>query len=212
MPPPPKFSQEPTGGPQETFAYGDGYQVRSEYPRDPRAGRGRKRGWLTALIVILLLLLIGGGAYIFRYQIIDLAGNIFGEEAVWKILPTPAPTQTAANVPAYVKSSMPAAKTRAVPEIKAVTDGVAMETYAVTDRNIVMRSDSPDGTSDYYLFAADSGRLLGYYEGLETFIPCGKRYILYRRSPVPDYHRGGLRSSIFQSLREVRGTLSGCIR
>lgn len=188
--PPPKFSQEPYAKPQETFSYGDGYQVRSEYPGDPRGGAGRKRGWLTALVIILVLLLIGGGAYLFRYQILDLAGNLLGEEVVWKFMPTPAPTQTAVNIPAYVKSSMPAAKTRAAQEIKAVADGVAMETYTVTDRSIVTRSSNGDGTFDYYLFAADTGRLLGYYEGLATFIPCGNDVFYIGEAPYLITARG----------------------
>jgi hypothetical protein len=185
--PPPRFSQEPPVRPPEAYAYGEGYQVRSEHPRD---GGGRKRGWLTALVIVLALLLIGCGAYIFRDRILDLVGNIFGEEAVWKIVPTPAPTQTAANVPAYVKSSAPAIKTRAAQEIDAVADGVDLETDTVTDRNIVMRSENQDGTYDYYLFAYDNGRLLGYYEGLLDFVPCAKDIFYIAEDPYLITSRG----------------------
>ena len=187
--PPPRFSQETPERPPEAYAFGDGYQVRSE--RAPAAhGGGRKRGWLTALIVVLVLLLIGCGAYIFRYQILDLVGQVFGEEVVWKIQPTPAPTQTAANVPSYVKSSMPEVKTRASQEIDAVSDGVDMETYTVTDRNVITRTENADGTFDYYLFAYDNGRLLGYYEGLEEFIPCGNDIFYIAEDPYLITSRG----------------------
>ena len=63
--PPPRFSQETPERPPEAYAFGDGYQVRSEQAPVAHSG-GRKRGWLIALIVVLALLLIGCGAYIFR--------------------------------------------------------------------------------------------------------------------------------------------------
>ena len=190
--PPPKFSGQPQAPqqPPANYPYGDGYQVHSERPQDPGDGRRRGRGWLTFLIVLLILALIGGGTYLFRHQILDLIGQIFGEEVVWKIVPTPAPTEAAADVPAYVKSTPLQIKSRAMQEIAAVAGDVDLNTYVVTDQNIVLRSENPNGTYDYYLFAYDTGRLLGYYEGLRQLIPCDKDIFYISESPYLITARG----------------------
>lgn len=167
--PPPKFQQPQDAAgwqPAAPYAYADGYQVRSEHPR------GHRRGFLIFLIVVLVLLLIGCGAYIFRYQILDLVGKVFGEEVMWKLSPTPAPTEAVTAAPAYVESPRQDVKIRAKQEIDAVAGGLNMKSYTVTDHSVVMQSENPDGTSDYYLFAADTGRLLGYYEKLKQFVAC----------------------------------------
>lgn len=174
--PPPKFSerygeaQRPAR--QETFSYGDGYQVRSEKSEYPGGGRRRGRGWLVLLIVLLVLALIGGGAYVFRHEILNLIGNLFGEEIMWMISPTPAPTEEPADIPAYVQSTAQQAKTKAMQEVQKVTQGVELDTDMVCDQNIVLRGENLDGTNDYYLFNAETGRLLGYYERLQDFVLC----------------------------------------
>ncbi|MBN1777369.1 MAG: hypothetical protein JW811_04530 [Clostridiales bacterium] len=156
---------------------GGGYQVHSEYAPDSGGGR-RGNFWLKFLAVILVLTIIGGGAYLFRYDILTLVGNIFGEEAVWKFMPTPSPTAAVSDEPAYVDSARIGIKTQATREIDAVAGGLDLETWAVTEQNIVLRESMQDESFDYYLFAYDTGRLLGYYEGLDNFIPCAK-YIFY---------------------------------
>jgi hypothetical protein len=185
--PPPTFT-DPSQPPQETrrpdsYLFQDGYQIHSERQRNPREDGGGKRGWLVFLIVVLLLLLIGCGTYIFRTQILEWIGTTFGEEIVWKIMPTPAPTEVAPDVPAYVQTEKTEIKTKLMQEINAVSDGVAMENYAVTDQSIVMQAENPNGTLDFYLFAADTGRLLGYYEGLTKFVPCSAQVFYIPEAP-----------------------------
>lgn len=172
--PPPKFTaQGPQPGlSQQPYPFEEGYQVRSEIPQGPRGGRHGRRGFFIFLIVFLLLLVIGLGTYIFRYHVLELIGNVFGDEAVWLFSPTPAPAQPEPDVPAYVESTPETVKARVRQEIEAVAGGLALETYAVTQSSIIASTDNPDGTSDYYLFAADNGRLLGYYAGLRELIPC----------------------------------------
>ena len=141
--------------------YDGGYQVHSEQPPD-QGGSRRGNGWLKFLIVLLALALVGGGAYVFRYDILTLVGNVFGEETVERFMPTPAPTEIVPDVPAYVPSASLAMKSQAVKEIGAVAGNLDINAYAVTEQNIVMSSENQDGTFDYYLFAYDTGRLLGY--------------------------------------------------
>jgi len=185
--PPPKFT-DPAQKPQDarqpdSYLFEDGYQIHSERMRPPREDGGRKRGWLVCLIVVLLLLLIGCGAYIFRHQILDLVGNVLGEEVVWKISPTPAPTEAVLDVPAYAETAKTEIKSRSMQEINAVADGVDMQNDVVTDSSIVMRVENTDGTTDFYLFAADNGRLLGYYEGLTEIIPCSDSVLYLSEAP-----------------------------
>ena len=172
--PPPKFTpQGPQNSfPQPPYPFEEGYQVRSETPHGPRGGRRSRRGFFIFWIVLLLLLVIGLGTYIFRYQVLELIGNVFGEETVWLLSPTPVPTEPEPELPAYVEAEPETVKARIRQEIDAVAAGLDLETDAVTQSAIIARTDNPDGTSDYYLFAADNGRLLGYYAGLREMIPC----------------------------------------
>jgi len=171
---PPQYTMSDSRG---NPPYDGGYQVRSEYT-PPSGGGGRGRFWFKFFIAILVLAIIGSGAYLFRYDILTLVGNVFGEEAVWKFMPTPTPTAAVSDEPAYVSSTEIEVKTQAAKEINAVTGDLDLESWAVTEQNIVLREETQDGSFDYYLFAYDSGRLLGYYEGLVDFVPCSK-YVFY---------------------------------
>ena len=156
---------------------GGGYQVHTETP-PPNTGGKHGRFWLKLFIILLILALIGGGAYVFRYDILTLAGKLFGEEVVWKIMPTPAPTETVPDVPAYVDTVMPEIKELAEREISAVAGDLDLVSYAVTEHNVVLKRESENGANEFYLFDYDTGRLLGYYEGVREFVPCAK-YIFY---------------------------------
>ena len=175
--PPPKFSETYGEGykplQQEIFQYGDGYQVRSEQTPYPRS-RHRKRGFFVFLIILLVLVLLGGGAYLFRHEILQLIGNVFGEEVMQQLSPTEAPVEETPDVAAYVESTAPRARNAAMREIEALTQGVPLETYMVTDGNVVLREDKQDGAFDYYLFTADTGMLLGYYENIRDFNLCAQ--------------------------------------
>ena len=175
---------------RESFAYSDGYQVHSEHPQD--SGDGGKRGnfWLKFLIVLLVLAVIGGGAYLFRYEILDLVGKVFGEEVAWKIMPTPTPTETVPAAPAYVSTVKMEAKPQAMEEISAVTGDLELTADSVTEQNIVLTSQNSEGTRDYYLFAYDTGRLLGYYEGLSELFPCGQNVFYIADAPYLITARG----------------------
>ena len=189
--PPPKFAMPdpPAPRPPVPATLEDGYQVHSEHPGDSYSG-GRKRGWLILLIILVALLLIGGGAYIFRAQILDLVGDLFGEEVAWKISPTAAPTATVQAAPAYIEPVQTQIKAQTRAEIESVAGGVEMAPYAVTNRNVVMRAVNPGGGVDFYLFAYDDGRLLGYYEGLTEVLPCTDDIFYIGRSPYLITSRG----------------------
>lgn len=175
--------------PPPPAAYDGGYQVHSEQP--PAGGDGRRgNGFLKFVIVLLVLALIGGGAYVFRHDILNLIGSVFGEEAVARFMPTPTPTEAAPEEPAYVPSETLAQKSQAVKEIGAVTGGLDLNTYAVTGQNIVMANENQNGTYDYYLFDYDTGRLLGYYDGIDGFIPCGKNVFYINTAPYLVSSRG----------------------
>ena len=73
-------------------------------------------------------------------------------------------------------------------EIDAVAGGLALDSYTVTAVGI-MQTDNPDGSSDFYLFAADTGRLLGYY-GAKELIPCSDDMFYIGAEPVPDHLQG----------------------
>jgi hypothetical protein len=184
----PAYPAQPKAAPPPTAPYGGVYQVHSEQPSDQGGRRGN--GFLKFLIVLLVLALIAGGAYVFRYDILNFIGSVFGEEAVARFLPTPAPTEPAPEVPAYVPSAALAQKSQAVKEIGAVTDGLDLNTYAVTEQNIVMSNENQGGTFDYYLFDYDTGRLLGYYDGISGFIPCGKNVFYIDADPYLVTSRG----------------------
>ena len=50
--------------------------------------------------------------------------------------------------------------------IAAVSGTLDMDAYAVTKSHVVTRVQTGEKTYDYYLFTADKGQLLGYFEGL----------------------------------------------
>jgi len=184
--PPPKFSQQAEANQPlpDFYSYAeDGYEVRTERQAAAQNGKSRRHGWRIALVILLVLGIIGGGVYLFRYQILDLVGEVFGQEVVWKIMPTAAPTDEPSDIPAYVESTAVQAKTKSIKAIEEIADGLPMETYIVTDENIVQQAENQDGTFDYYLFAADDGTLLGYYEGLTDFILCAQDIFYMRQSP-----------------------------
>ena len=200
----PLQSQTP---PPPPAAYDDGYQVHSEQPPDRGDGR-RGNGFLKFIIVLLVLALIGGGAYVFRYDILDLIGNVFGEEAVARFMPTPTPTEPAPEVPAFVPSATLAQKSQAVKEIGAVTGGLDLNTSAVTEQNIVMANENQNGTFDYYLFDYDTGRLLGYYDGITSFIPCGKNVFYIDMAPYLVTSRGFPLADMESLVRSAGGDVT----
>ncbi|HPJ03003.1 MAG TPA: hypothetical protein PKU80_09210 [Candidatus Limiplasma sp.] len=168
--------------------YNGGYQIHSE--EHPDGGDGHGKGGLKFLIIILILALLAAGVYVFRNDILTLIGNVFGEEVAARFKPTPEPTQTPPDVPAYVPSAPLAMKSQAVKEIDEVAGELDMNSYAVTEQNIVMSNENPDGTYDFYLFDYDTGRLLGYYDRLPSLIPCGKNIFYIGTSPYLITSRG----------------------
>ena len=161
--------------------YNGGYQIHSE--EHPEQGGGHGKGGLKFLIIILILALLAAGVYVFRNDILNLIGNVFGEEVAARFKPTPEPTETPPDVPAYVPSAPLAMKSQAVKEIDEVAGQLDMNSYAVTEQNIVMSNENPDGTYDFYLFDYDTGRLLGYYDSLPSLIPCGKNIFYIGTAP-----------------------------
>ncbi|MBE0600997.1 MAG: hypothetical protein IH607_04360, partial [Firmicutes bacterium] len=55
---------------------------------------------------------------------------------------------------------------------------------------IVMSNENQDGSYDYYLFDYDTGRLLGYYDGVTELIPCGKNVFHIDAAPYLITSRG----------------------
>ncbi|MEG0742361.1 MAG: hypothetical protein RSG96_01115 [Clostridia bacterium] len=139
-----------------------GYQVQEEHKGSHR----RRRHVLRAVIgTLVVLALIGGSAYLLRDQLTPLVNQLLGHSAIgteapFEALVTPAPIKGYDAAPAVQVA--PQARSA----ISEISGTVNMETYTVTDANVLTRNLRSDGSYDFYLFTGEDGKLLGYYEGL----------------------------------------------
>lgn len=157
-------------------ARADAYRVEAEL--SPLRAKRRRRAVRRVLFVLLVLAALAALAYFNRGWILDQLKPLLGEEAVESVHQAvdqavgtaPTQSQTAAYDPA------PALQVgeRARQGIAAVAGSLALEPYAVTTGNVIQRVATGEGVYDYYLFAAGTGQLLGYYEGLGAngFLVC----------------------------------------
>lgn len=137
------------------------YQVHAEEtaPRR-RHGRHTLRNTLIALAVIAVL---GAGAWFLREPLLQwIAPSPAQTQEPFKALTTPSP------VKAYNASPAMAIADGTRSAIGRISGSVSMEPYAVTETHVVTRNRRPDGTYDFYLFTADEGRLLAYFDGLDA--------------------------------------------
>ena len=171
----------------ENLAYdptprGDAYRVEA----DDQSLRRRRR--LRALrrtgIVLLLLALLGGAAYWNREWLLAQVGTLFGKEAA-ETVHQAIGVQAQTPVKGYDAAPALQAGDGAKRGINAVAGNLALEPYAVTEHNVVARRPMADGTFEYYLFAAQNGQLLGYYEGIQDngFSVCPDDVFYVQESP-----------------------------
>ncbi|HNW86315.1 MAG TPA: hypothetical protein PLP25_08545 [Candidatus Limiplasma sp.] len=150
---------------------GDAYRVEAD-----AAAPRRRRAIRRTLLVLLVIAAIGAAAYLNRAWILQQLTPLLGEETVKTVNQVVNPdtaggqTHTAAYDPAPALQAGDQAKKG----INAVAGGIGLETYAVTNSNVIARVQTAQGVYDYYLFASGNGKLLGYYEGLTEngFLVC----------------------------------------
>ena len=139
-----------------------GYQV-SEEPQPERRKRHTLR---NGLIVLAVLLLLCAGIWLLREPLMQLVGvELFAPEATeepFAAVVTPEP------VKAYDAAPAPALPDAARVAIAQLSGTMNMEHYIVTEQHIVTRHQRQNGTFDFYLFTAAEGRLLCYFEGLNS--------------------------------------------
>lgn len=146
-----------------TAAGGVEYRVEDERER-PRKRRRRRHMLRRAIVFSLIVAALCTGVYLFRDQIEGWIGNLTGQSAEsaapFEALTTPVP------VKGYDPAPPVEIADRARTAIGQLSGTVEMETYAVTDTHVLARNARPDGTYDFYLFTADEGKLLCYFDGL----------------------------------------------
>jgi hypothetical protein len=134
------------------------YRVEADAAR--QKPRHPLRRWL---ITLLILAILGGTAYVERAWLLQQLGNLLGTKTTDGEQQTASSSQqTAAYDPAPILQP----SERAKKGIAAVAGHIDLQTYAVTNRNVIARVALGTGLYDYYLFASADGRLLGYYDAL----------------------------------------------
>lgn len=145
---------------------GLGYQV-SEDALPERKRRKRRHTLRNLLIVLLVLALLGGAAYYFRDPITQWLQQeeIIPEptEEPFEVVVTPEP------IKAYNAAQPVEMADGTHGAIRDISSGLAMESFIVTDNNVVTRHLRQNGAYDFYLFTAAEGRLLSYFEGLGPY-------------------------------------------
>ena len=145
----------------------DDYRVEAEgltRSRGKRKGRALKR----FLLVLLILAALGAAAYLNRDWLLTQLRSLLGNEAVETV--NQAVSQVIGGEKATLVGYDPATAVtisdKAKRGINAVAGNIGLTPYATTNSNVIARVADDHGTFEYYLFAADDGKLLGYYEGL----------------------------------------------
>lgn len=137
-----------------------GYQVQEE----KRTSRKHRHALRNLLIILLVLAVLCGAAWFFREPLMEMTGL---DELI--IEPTEEPFQ-AVVTPEPVKAYDAAQKTEVADGTRSAISHLSgtldMETFAVTDANIITRNQRANGTYDFYVFTSAEGRLLNYFEGL----------------------------------------------
>ncbi|MEG1014592.1 MAG: hypothetical protein RSI33_10110 [Clostridia bacterium] len=143
---------------------GAGYHVEAETADAPRKRRRRRHRLRRVFTVLTVLVLLAAAGYLFRAPIgkylSALTGTPQSAEQPFTALTTPAP----------VKGYDAAPPVELVPRARAAIGQICgtlqLKTLAVTDTHVLTSNLRADGLYDYYLFSADEGKLLCYFEGL----------------------------------------------
>jgi hypothetical protein len=166
--------------------------------RRARRGRGLRR-LLAALCVLAVL---GGAIYLGRDFLLAQLATLLGNEAAQSVNQAVNQAIGGAQAPVAAFDAAPAVQVsdKAKRGIAAVAGSLALQTYAVTGRNVVTRTETTAGLYDYYLFAASDGRLLGYYEALsaDDFLVCAEDVF---HVPVPPYLLGAQGEALIDPAR-----------
>lgn len=159
-----------------------GYQVQDEQDR-PHGSRRKKRTIRVLLILAIVLVLAAGAVYILRDKIPAAIQTITGVQTPTDDAFTPVVTPE--PIKGYDAAPGTAMAGLAQTAISEISGSVDMETYAVTQSQIIARNARDDGTYDFYLFSAAEGKLLGYFEGLgaNDMMPLEGGYAYVKQSP-----------------------------
>lgn len=142
------------------------YRIEEEESFSLEEGPKRKKhmGWwvLAAGIVLVAAVAL---IYVNRDTVMARVNELLGRQQEQPFL------QTQGAIPSTQLQGYDAApavmvSAKAQTEIAAVCGTLPLESAAVTQTNVIGRVPMGEGLYDYYLFAAGSGALLGYYEGL----------------------------------------------
>lgn len=141
-----------------------GYQVKADKSPSKKRKKKKRHPIRNTLVTLLVLALIGGAAWYFHEPLL----NWLKEE---EILPAATeepfvPVVTPEPIKAYDAAPAAIVAESAQSAIRQLSGTVQMDTYAATDKHVVMRHLRPNGKYDFYLFTAPEGRLLCYFEGL----------------------------------------------
>ena len=138
-----------------------GYEVQEEKPRKKKRKKRRGRAWVWILLLLVLMML---AAWLLRGPLMERFAKPSATDTPqpFTVVATPEP------IKAYDAAPAPAVADTARNAIAQLSGTVDMETYIVTDQHIVTRNRRANGTYDFYLFTAQEGRLLCYFEGLDA--------------------------------------------
>lgn len=159
-----------------------GYQVQEDKAQ-PASKRRAKRIRRTVAILVLLLVLLAAAVYLLRDKIPTWTQELTGVELQTEKPYTP--VVTAEPIKGYDASPEITITQRAQLAITEIAAGVDMQSYAITATHAMMRNARPDGMYDFYLFTADEGKLLAYFEGLDAndMIPMENGYAYVKQAP-----------------------------
>ena len=160
----PKVKERIEEEPQELQAFRQAvYQVEEEAETHGRFRIGKR-----FLLLILFLLAIGAAVYFGR----DWIRTWVGGQTPAAVTEMPQTTEEP-DIKGYDAAPMNRLNEKAEKGILAVGGMMNLEIQAVTGSHIIAREETGDGVYDDYLFDAQDGRLLGYYEGLSAagFVP-----------------------------------------
>ena len=167
----------------------DGYRVEAEDGYG-RGNRRRRHPFRKLLVTLLILGVLGAAAYLERDWLLAQARKLLGQSTVQATL------QDVASDTQQGKGYDPAPALQvgqqAQEGINAVAGDVGLETYAVTDANVIARVKTADSLYDIYLFASADGLLLGYYEDVPEngFLVCPDNVYYVNQPPYLLNSRG----------------------
>lgn len=169
------------------------YRVEAEDDGARRKWR-RRRVARRLLIALFIVAGLAVGAYLARDFLLAQLGRLLGQEAAETV--NQAVNQAIGGekpaVAGYDAAPALQVADQAAQGIQAVAGSLGLQTYAVTASSVVARRPDGQGSYEVYLFAANDGRLLGYYEGVSEngFLVCADDVFYVEQPPYLITSRG----------------------